>query len=73
MRCSKRSTRRCRSIRFPNAVFRFPVGEGAPLHLLHEHARVTATRYSEDACEVEAMVPESILPAPCGNIWSRIG
>jgi GTP-binding protein HflX len=41
-------------------VFRFPVSEGAPLHLLHEHARVTATRYSEDWVEVEAQTPESI-------------
>ncbi len=41
-------------------VFRFPIAEGAPLHLLHEHARVTATRYSEDSCEVEAVAPNSI-------------
>ena len=41
-------------------VFRFPIAEGAPLHLLHEHAKVTATRYSGDSCEVEAMAPESI-------------
>jgi hypothetical protein len=30
------------------------------LHLLHEHALVTATRYTGETCEVEAMVPESI-------------
>jgi len=41
-------------------VFRFPIAEGAPLHLLHEHAEVLATRYSGDSCEVEANVPESI-------------
>jgi GTP-binding protein HflX len=41
-------------------VFRFPIAEGAPLHLLHEHARVTATRYCEDCCEVEAVTPSSI-------------
>ena len=41
-------------------VFRFPIAEGAPLHLLHEHAQVTATRYTGESCEVEAMVPESI-------------
>jgi GTPase len=41
-------------------VFRFPISEGAPLHLLHEHAQVLATRYSGDTCEVEANVPESI-------------
>jgi len=43
-----------------HCVFRFPISEGGPLHLLHEHARVTATRYSGDSCEVEAEVPESI-------------
>jgi GTP-binding protein HflX len=41
-------------------VFRFPISEGGPLHMLHEHALVTATNYTGDACEVEAMVPESI-------------
>ena len=41
-------------------MFRFPAGEGAPLHLLHEHAQVTSTRYSDEICEVEATVPESI-------------
>jgi GTPase len=40
--------------------FRFPVGEGGPLHMLHEYARVTATRYDGDYCEVEAETPESI-------------
>ncbi len=41
-------------------VFRFPISEGAPLHLLHEHARVTAVQYTEDFCEVEALTPESL-------------
>ncbi len=40
--------------------FRFPVSEGAPLHLLHEFAQVTSTRYRNGYCEVEAMVPDSI-------------
>ncbi|MGH9666887.1 MAG: GTPase HflX, partial [Bryobacteraceae bacterium] len=40
--------------------FRFPAGEGAALHLLHEHARVTSTRYTNDSCEVEADAPASI-------------
>ncbi len=40
--------------------FRFPIGEGRPLHLLHEHARVTATRYTGETCEVEATVSESL-------------
>ncbi|MBZ5605001.1 MAG: 50S ribosome-binding GTPase, partial [Acidobacteriia bacterium] len=42
------------------AVFRFPISEGAPLHLLHENAVVTKTRYTGKSCTVEAMVPESI-------------
>ena len=41
-------------------VFRFPISEGAPLHVLHEHARVTNVRYTEDFCEVEALTPESV-------------
>jgi GTP-binding protein HflX len=41
-------------------VFHFPIAEGAPLHLLHEHGRVTATRYTGEACEVEALTPASI-------------
>jgi GTPase len=41
-------------------VFRFPVSEGAPLHLLHEFGRVVSKRYTEDWCEVEAMAPDSL-------------
>jgi GTP-binding protein HflX len=41
-------------------VFHFPIAEGAPLHLLHEHGRVTATRYTGESCEVEAETPASI-------------
>ena len=41
-------------------TFLFPISEGGPLHLLHEHARVLATRYSGESCEVDAEVPESI-------------
>jgi GTP-binding protein HflX len=41
-------------------VFHFPIAEGAPLHLLHEHGRVTATRYTGEGCEVEALTPASI-------------
>jgi GTP-binding protein HflX len=40
--------------------FRIPVAEGGPVHLLHQHARVTSARYSDDFCEIEALVPESI-------------
>ena len=41
-------------------VFRIPAAEGAPLHLLHEYARVIRTRYRGDFCEVEAEAPESL-------------
>jgi GTP-binding protein HflX len=41
-------------------AFRFPVGEGGPLHLLHEHARVLTTRYDDEFCYVEAVVPASL-------------
>ena len=41
-------------------VFRFPIAEGGPLHLLHEYAVVTSTRYTGKTCEVEAVVPESL-------------
>lgn len=44
-----------------HAAFRFPVGEGSQLHLLHEYARVTSQRYVDEMCEVEAEVPESVL------------
>jgi GTP-binding protein HflX len=40
--------------------FRFPAGDGAPLHWLHEFGKVTSTRYSGEMCEVEATVPESV-------------
>ncbi|HEY2846160.1 MAG TPA: GTPase HflX, partial [Bryobacteraceae bacterium] len=43
-----------------DCAFRFPVGEGGPLHLLHENARVLSTRYDSKYCYVEAVVPASI-------------
>lgn len=43
-----------------HCVFHFPIAEGAPLHLLHERGRVTATRYTGDSCEVEAEAPASV-------------
>lgn len=42
------------------ARFRMPVGEGAPINVLHEHARVTSQKYTDDYCEVEAEAPESV-------------
>jgi GTP-binding protein HflX len=46
--------------RITDAVFRIPIAEGAPLHLLHEFARVTKTTYRGNWCRVEASVPESL-------------
>ena len=44
------------------ARFRFSAAEaGARLALLHEYGRVLETSYSDEACEVEAEVPESLL------------
>lgn len=43
-----------------HCVFRFPIAEGGPLHLLHEHARVTSKEYKDDFCEVQAVTPASI-------------
>jgi GTP-binding protein HflX len=40
--------------------FRFPVGDGWQLNLLHEGARVVDKRYGEATVEVEAEVPESL-------------
>jgi len=41
-------------------AFRFPVGEGGPLHLLHEHARVLSTKYDARYCYVKAVAPASL-------------
>jgi GTP-binding protein HflX len=41
-------------------TFRIPASEGAPLHLLHECARVVSTRYDGDICEIEAVAPASL-------------
>jgi len=35
-------------------------GDGATLALLHEFGRVLSTRYSEEGCEVEAEIPQSL-------------
>ncbi|MEK7407049.1 MAG: GTPase HflX [Acidobacteriota bacterium] len=42
------------------ATFRFALGDGARLHLVHQLGRVTARRYGEDYCEVEAEVSQSL-------------
>ncbi len=42
------------------ARFRIPAADGALIHLIHEHARVLASRYRGDIWEVEAEVPESV-------------
>ena len=40
--------------------FRFPAGEGALVHLLHERARVLSTRYEGECSLIEAETPESV-------------
>ena len=40
--------------------FRFPIAEGGPLHLLHEYGQVTATRYRNGYCWVDAIAPDSL-------------
>ncbi|MBV9039243.1 MAG: GTPase HflX [Acidobacteriaceae bacterium] len=40
--------------------FRFPLGEGGALSLLHDRAAVISKHYGEDFCEVVADTPESI-------------
>ena len=46
--------------RVARCTFRIPAGEGDVIHMLHEYARVIATRYDGDVCEIEADTPESI-------------
>jgi GTP-binding protein HflX len=41
-------------------TFRIPAAEGGPLHLVHELAQVTGTRYEGDICEVQAIAPASL-------------
>jgi GTP-binding protein HflX len=43
-----------------HAHFRIPAGEGGPLHLLHERAKVISKEYSGEWCDVEAEAPESV-------------
>jgi len=40
---------------------RIPAAEGALIHRVHEQGRVDSIRYSDDTCEMEADVPESLL------------
>jgi GTP-binding protein HflX len=40
---------------------RVPAEDGAMIHRIHEHGRVTSSRYAGDTCEMEADVPESLL------------
>jgi GTP-binding protein HflX len=44
-----------------HAKFRLPAAEGSLIHLLHERAKVLASRYEGDCCEIEAEAPESVL------------
>jgi len=40
---------------------RIPATEGALIHRVHEQGRVGSIHYTDDACEMEADVPESLL------------
>jgi GTP-binding protein HflX len=40
--------------------FRFPLGEGRALHMLHDRAAIISKHYEEDYCEVVADAPQSI-------------
>jgi GTP-binding protein HflX len=42
------------------AVFRFPLGAGAEIHQVHQHARVVGARYTARFCEIEAEAPASL-------------
>ncbi len=42
------------------ATFRFPVGDGATMHELHEHAKVISTIYGDEYCVVEAEAAKSV-------------
>ena len=42
------------------AILHIPAGDGATLALLHEFGKVLARRYSEDRCEIEVEIPESL-------------
>lgn len=44
-----------------HAVFRVPVADLSPVHLLHEFARVTREEYGPEYCEVEAEAPSTLL------------
>ncbi len=41
-------------------LFRFPLGAGAEIHLVHERARILDIRYGARACEIVAEAPESL-------------
>jgi GTP-binding protein HflX len=44
-----------------HANFRLPASEGSLIHLLHERAKVLASRYEGDYCEIDAEAPESVI------------
>ena len=42
------------------ARFQIPISEGSKISLLHQFGRVLEVRYSDENCEIEAEVPESL-------------
>ena len=43
-----------------HTTLRLPAADGATVALLHRFGRVLSTRYSDDSCEIEAEIPESL-------------
>ena len=51
--------------------FSFPLTELTALNLIHSGARVLAEKFTEDACEIHAEVPESLLRRL--SPWRKMG
>ena len=51
--------------------FSFPLTELTALNLIHSGARVLAEKFTEDACEIHAEVPESLLRRL--SPWRKLG
>src|SRR5207248_468425 len=49
--------------RISRIKFRFPAGDGASIHLLHEYGRVLNKEYDASFCKIEADVSDSLKAA----------
>jgi GTP-binding protein HflX len=54
-------------------TFRFPLEDGARVHMLHQSARVIATSYTARYCQIEAEVPESVKAKLAGYLLTSPG